>query len=87
MPTSVRLDPKVEAVLRRIAKRTGRTKSDVLREAILRLAERRDTEPDGSFLSMISDLVGIGTGGPPDLARRSGEVFRERLLAGRRRAR
>ena len=85
MPTSVRLDSKAEAILRRIARRTGRTKSDVLREAVLRLAGQQDIEPGGSFLSMVSDLVGIGSGGPPDLARRSSEVFRERLSSSRRR--
>lgn len=87
MATSVRLDPKTEAVLRRVARRTGRTKSDVLRDAIMRMARREDVEPAGSFLAMISDLVGIGSGGPPDLARRSEEIFRKRLLAGRRRKR
>jgi hypothetical protein len=79
MATSVRLDTKTEAVLRRIAWRMSRTKSDVLREAILRMAESADIEPGHAFLAMIGDLVGVGTGGPPDLARRSEEVFRERL--------
>jgi len=87
MPTSVRLDAKTEAVLRRVARRTGRTKSDVLRDAILRMARREDLEPGGSFLARISDLVGIGSGGAPDLARRSEEIFRERLLASRWRIR
>ncbi len=87
MPTSVRLDPRTEAVLRRMARRRGRTKSEILREAILRLAEREDIEPGESFLDAVRDLVGIGSGGPPDLARRSEEIFRERLLAGRRRRR
>lgn len=79
MPTSVRLDPKTEAVLRRIARRTGRTKSDILRDAILRMARRQDVEPGNSFLDLIGHLVGIGVGGPPDLARRSEQVFKERL--------
>lgn len=87
MPTSVRLDTRTEGVLHRIARRTGRTKSEVLREAILRLADREDIEPGHSFLDMVRDLVGVGTGGPPDLARRSEEVFRTRLLERQRRAR
>lgn len=87
MPTSVRLDPRTEAVLRRMARRRGRTKSEILREAILRLAEREDIEPGESFLEAVRDLVGIGSGGPPDLARRSEEIFRERLMVGRRRRR
>ncbi len=86
MPTSVRLDAKTEAVLRRLARRTGRTKSEVLRDAITHLAEPADLEPGDSFLAMVSDLVGITTSGPADLARRSEEIFRERLRAGRPRA-
>ncbi len=84
MPTSVRLDPKTEAVLRRIARRKGRTKSDILRHAILRMAEREDVEPGSSFLDLIGHLVGIGVGGPADLARRSEQVFKERLLGKQR---
>ena len=80
MPTSVRLDPKTEALLRRIARRTGRTKSDILRDAILRIAGRQDVQPGDSFLDRIGHVVGIGVGGPPDLARRSEQVFKERLL-------
>jgi hypothetical protein len=38
MPTSVRLDPKTERVVRSLARRTGRTKSQVIRDAIHRLA-------------------------------------------------
>ena len=88
MPTSVRLDSKTETLLRRIATRTGRTKSEVLRDAIVGLAQAKDVAPGASLLDSISDLVGIESGGPPDLARRSEseEVFRARLLA-RRRAR
>lgn len=33
---SIRLDPKVEKALARLAKRTGRTKSEIAREAIER---------------------------------------------------
>ncbi len=87
MPTSVRLDAKTEAMLRRLARRTGRTKSQVLRDAITRLAEPADLEPGDSFLGMVSDLVGVTAAGPADLARRSEETFRERLRAGKPRRR
>jgi hypothetical protein len=70
-----------------MARRRGRTKSEILREAILRLAEREDIQPGESFLEVVRDLVGVGTGAPPDLARRSEEIFRERLLAKRGRRR
>jgi len=84
MPTSVRLDSKTETLLRRIATRTGRTKSEVLRDAIMGLARPEDVEPGASLLDLINDLVGIESGGPPDLARRSEAVFRDRLLTRRR---
>jgi predicted DNA-binding protein len=46
MPTTARLDPRTLTLMQRLAKRTGRTKSEVIRDAIRRLgaAER----PDGS---------------------------------------
>ncbi|MFQ6023918.1 MAG: ribbon-helix-helix protein, CopG family [Acidiferrobacterales bacterium] len=80
MPTSVRLDPETEALLRRLARRSGRTKSDMLREALLRLAEEEDTAARaGHPYAMMSDLVGIATGGPPELARAHKRAFREAL--------
>ncbi len=38
MPTSVRLDPKTESLVSRLARRRGQTKSEVIREALLALA-------------------------------------------------
>lgn len=80
MPTSVRLDRKSEAILQRLARMTGRTKSDIIREAIERLEAYMD-ESSGSITlyDRIVDLVGIGHGGPRDLAARSEELLRERL--------
>ncbi|MGH2398845.1 MAG: ribbon-helix-helix protein, CopG family [bacterium] len=84
MPTSVRLDPKTESMLRRIARRTGRSKSQVIREAILRLTEQTSEPPPGrSLYDRIQDLVGVSVGGPPDLASRSEEYLRL-IFAGRR---
>ena len=84
MPTSVRLNPKTESMLRRIARRTGRSKSQVIREALLRLTEQTSEPAAGrSLYHRIKDLVGVSSGGPPDLASRSEEYLRE-LFAGRR---
>lgn len=86
MPTSIRLDAKTEGLLRRLAQHTGRTRSHIIREAIVRLA---DGESDRTAATrpydMIADLIGVAQGGPPDLARRSGEAFRKLLTARGRR--
>ncbi len=34
MPTTVRLDPETESLIKRLAKKTGRTKSQIIRDAI-----------------------------------------------------
>ena len=80
MSTSVRLDPETEALLKRLARRSGRTKSDMLREALHRLAEEEKTGGDANRpYTIISDLIGVAAGGPPDLARAHKRAFRERL--------
>ncbi len=82
MPTSVRLDPKTEALLSQLARARGRSKSQIIREAIARLA-RDESDPRGQPrpYELMADLIGIAHGGPSDLARRSSEVFRELLQA------
>ncbi len=80
MPTSVRLDTETETLLRRLARKSGRTKSDILREAVVRLAEEQEASSSAdSPYALISDLVGIAQGGPPDMARRHKQAFREVL--------
>jgi len=80
MPTSVRLDPETELLLRRLARRSGRSKSDVLREALHRMAERSaEVEAEASVYSLIRDLVGAARRGPADLARRHKQAYREAL--------
>ena len=87
MPTSVRLDPRTEAIVRRLARRTGRTKSQVIREAILRLADQTpQLPPGGTLYDRVKHLIGLAKGGPPDLATKSEEYLREmfaRRAAGR----
>ncbi len=81
MPTSVRLDPKSEAIVRRIAHVTGRTKSEVIREAIAGLADEAasGSRRSPSAYDAVADLIGIARGGPRDLARRADEAFRAAL--------
>jgi len=77
MPTSVRLDPETESMVRRLARKTGRTKSSIIREAILKMAEDAIRPTSGSTLyDKMADLLGVGHGGPTDLASRSEEILR-----------
>ncbi len=80
MPTSVRLDTETDTLLRRLARSSGRTKSDILREAVVRLAEEHEalSSADSPY-ALISDLVGIARGGPPDMARGHKQAFRDTL--------
>jgi hypothetical protein len=85
MPISVRLDPKTERVLRALARRTGRTHSQVIRDAIHRLAAAESEERQGqTAFELRKDAIGCAKGGPPDLSERTGEHFRSLLLARRR---
>ncbi|MHB8730489.1 MAG: ribbon-helix-helix protein, CopG family [bacterium] len=82
----MRLDPDTEAILRRLARKAGRTKSSIIREAILRMSETHAApKPGGSLHDQLADLIGVGHGGPSDLASRSEEILRD--LFGRRHAR
>ena len=85
MPTSVRLDSRTESLVNRLAKKTGRTKSQVIRDAITRLAEGENpaTLPRTAY-EALKDVIGIVKGGPSDLSERTGEKFRRLLLARRR---
>lgn len=86
MPTSIRLDPETESAVRRLTRKTGRTKSSIIREAILRMTEDiTRPKPEGTLYDRMADLVGVGHGGPPDLASRSEEILRDLFAQGRKR--
>jgi hypothetical protein len=76
MPTSVRLDKLSETRLERLARSTGRTKSDLIREALARLDE---TLSDGgaSAYEALSRYIGVVRLGPDNRAERAEEVLRE----------
>jgi predicted DNA-binding protein len=80
MPTSVRLDPETEALLRRLARSSGRTKSEIIREALQRMAAASaEAAESESLYQAIEDLVGIAHNGPEDLAEQHKSRFREKL--------
>ena len=81
MPTTVRLDPETESIIKRLARKTGRTKSQVIRDAIRVLAgSESPTEKVGGPYETIAHLIGCASGGPKDLSERTGEKFRKLLL-------
>ena len=80
MPTTVRLDPETESLIKRLAKKTGRTKSQVIRDAIRALAKSEDggKATRGPY-EAFSHVIGCASGGPPDLSERTGEKFAKLL--------
>lgn len=78
-PTSVRLDPETESLLERLANRRRATRSDVLREALHRLAEAEEADADGGPYAMVEDLIGAADDGPATLAEDHKRAFRELL--------
>jgi hypothetical protein len=85
MPLSVRLDPETQRLVNRLVGKTGRSKSEIVRDALRRLAEsewgpKRRRPP----FDAIAHLVGCVSGGPPDLSERTGEKLRKLLMERRR---
>ncbi|MFP3940347.1 MAG: CopG family ribbon-helix-helix protein [Thermoanaerobaculia bacterium] len=84
--TTVRLDPSTRAALERLAKRRGQSRSEVVRDAIGRLASEERQDGTASALERLSPFVGIADSGGRQLSRESGRRFRE-LLEEKHRAR
>lgn len=82
--TTVRLDVKTETALRRLTLRRGQTKSEVIRDAIARLAGEED-EPVMA-VQKLQSFIGLVDSGGRQLSERTGQKLRE-LLEERRRAR
>lgn len=84
MPTSVRLDARTERLIRRLAKRRGRTKSELIRMAIEALArEAAEAEARAGGLSAydrVAHVIGVADSGGAALSERTGERFRDILI-------
>jgi len=61
MPFSLRLDPETEAVLRRLARQTGRSKSFLVREAVAEYTVSRSRTPrkEESALDRLRPFCGV----------------------------
>jgi len=79
MPTSVRLDRKTERLVERLAREKGRTKSEVIRQAIVLAAEKELRDQEKTPYERSAHLIGCVSGGPPDLSVNTGAKVREIL--------
>lgn len=82
---SVRLDRQTEGLLGRLARKKGRRKSDVVRDALLALASKEALSPEPARpYEALAHLLGSVRGRRPNLSTGTGARFR-RLLAERQR--
>jgi hypothetical protein len=87
MPMSVRLDPGTEALLRRLAKAAGKSRSWVVREAVTVYASAGP--PRRKPADVLAPFIGAGATGRIDLSQDTGQRYVDliRAQSGRRRAR
>ena len=74
---TVRLDIRTEVALKRLTMRRGQSKSEVIRDAIARLAEEEESQ--ASAYERLRPFIGIIEGGDPKLSEDTGRRFRELL--------
>lgn len=87
MPLTVRVDPKTERLIQRLARKRGRSKSDVIRDAIDVLVKReQEEEKTERPYEAARDLIGSVHGGPFDLSERTGDRLRRMLQDRHRRS-
>lgn len=80
MPLTVRLDPKTERLIQRLARKRGRSKSEVIRDAIGILVKRaQEQEQTERPYEAVRDLIGSVRGGPSDLSEQTDDRFRRML--------
>ena len=81
----VRLDSKTKALIEQLAKRLGRTESEVIREALITFAaERRRSAPQPPPYKAMEPLLGCAKGGPKRLSERTAERFSQFLQSRKR---
>jgi predicted DNA-binding protein len=73
MPFSVRLDPETESMIARLARESGKSRSFVVREAVVRYASTVDA--DKSAYERLKPLIGAIRSGRTDSSRHTGQKF------------
>ena len=86
MALTVRLGPKAERALNALAKRKRLSRSDVVREAVIRYGTEEGGDDETSAYSSWLDVIGVVDLGVRDAARTTGDQFAD-ILRGRSRAR
>ena len=77
MPFSVRLDRRTEAVIGRLARSSGKSRSSVVREAVAQYASAADVRT--TAYEKLEPLVGVVRSGRTDLSQHTGRKFTELL--------
>ena len=86
MALTVRLGPKTERALNALARRKRLSRSDVVREALIRYSAEEGVEAGEDAYAAWLDVIGVVDLGVRDPARTTGDQFAA-LLRGRSRAR
>ena len=86
MALTVRLGPKTERALNALAKRKRLSRSDVVREALIRYGDEDGAKAGQDVYAAWLDVIGVVNLGVRDPARTTGDQFTA-LLRGRSRAR
>ena len=85
---SIRLDAETAAALERLAREQGKSKSEIVREALSQHAKRngKRSQRGETLYDKIKDIIGSCSGGPSDLSVDSGKKYAA-MLWERKRAR
>jgi hypothetical protein len=82
---NVRIDAETAALVDRIARERGLTKSEVVREALAALREQEELDTRPPLSVRLAHIIGSGDSGGKQLSQRTGEKF-ARLLQERKHA-
>jgi len=77
MPFSVRLDRRTEAIIERLARSSGKSRSSVVREAVAQYASDADVRT--TAYERLEPLIGVVRSGRTDLSQHTGRKFTELL--------
>ena len=80
---NVRIDPEMAALLERAARQTGRTKSEVVREALATFCARAPRVKTKPPAEAMAGLIGCWDSGGARLSERTGERFAQLLKQGK----
>ncbi len=75
-----RLDNELEAEISRIASREGKTRTEIVREALREYTEKKRKEKDLSMAECMKAYIGAGKSKKTDLSAQTGETVRDILI-------